>query len=149
MTATNHAITGAVVGLALGNPYLALPISLMSHYAMDTLPHFGGKWPIKSRAFLNYLIIEALLCFVIVLTLFLSKPHHYLLAMICAFVAASPDFFSFKYFKTLRADKKYIPGRYFRFAKGIQKKESPNNLKYDIAWFFVMLILFMFLIKHN
>jgi len=143
MTATNHAVTGAVIGLALGNPFLALPLSLISHYAMDTLPHFGKMWPLKSRKFILYLIFEALFCFLIVLTMFIIKPQHYVLGIICAFVAAAPDFLSIKFFKKTLEGKKYVPGRYFKFASGIQKKESPENIKYDIFWFIILLIIFI------
>ena len=143
MTATNHAITGAVIGLALGNPYLAIPLSLVSHYAMDTLPHFGKMWPLKSKKFVNYLLIEALFCFLIVLTMFIVRPQHCILGMICAFIAAAPDLLSIKFFKKTIEGKKYVPGRYFKFASGIQKKESPENIKYDILWFIALLILFI------
>jgi len=143
MTATNHAITGAFIGLALGNPYLAIPLSLVSHYAMDTLPHFGKMWPLKSKKFVNYLLIEALFCFLIVLSMFIVRPQHYILGMICAFIAAAPDLLSIKFFKKTIEGKKYVPGRYFKFASGIQKKESPENIKYDILWFIVLLILFI------
>jgi len=149
MTATNHAITGAIIGLAIGNPYAAVPLSLASHYFMDTLPHFGNKWDIKSSEFVKYLFVEAFLCFLIVLTLFLTKPHNYILGMVCAFVGAFPDLLSFKFFRTTRKNKVYKAGVYFKFAKGIQKKESAENIKYDIAWFFVALILFMFLISRS
>lgn len=149
MTATNHALTGAVIGLAVGNPYLALPVALISHYAMDTLPHFGKMWPLKSRKFIQYLIFEALMCFLIVLTIFLTKPHNYVVGIICAFVAASPDLLSIKLFYRSVSNKAYHPGIYNRFASRIQKKETPQNIKYDILWFIIFLFLFIILLNRS
>ena len=41
MTVANHAAMGAVIALTLKEPVLVLPLTLISHYALDALPHFG------------------------------------------------------------------------------------------------------------
>lgn len=41
MTATNHAALGAVIALTVKEPILVLPLAVISHYALDALPHFG------------------------------------------------------------------------------------------------------------
>jgi hypothetical protein len=38
-----HLLTGMSVGVAVGNPYLAAPLGLVSHYVLDFLPHFEGS----------------------------------------------------------------------------------------------------------
>jgi hypothetical protein len=40
MTATNHAVTGALVATAINRPLLALPAALLSHFVIDCLPHW-------------------------------------------------------------------------------------------------------------
>lgn len=40
MTGTGHAVIGTVIAAKIGNPYLALPIALASHYAADAFPHW-------------------------------------------------------------------------------------------------------------
>lgn len=40
MLFTTHAITGATVGLLSGNPILAFFVGWISHYILDSLPHF-------------------------------------------------------------------------------------------------------------
>lgn len=40
MTATGHAIIGTVIAAKIGNPYLAVPIALLSHIAADLFPHW-------------------------------------------------------------------------------------------------------------
>jgi len=44
MLFTTHAVTGAVVGFASGNPILGFFIGWISHHVLDSLPHFdqGG-----------------------------------------------------------------------------------------------------------
>ena len=41
MTATNHALSGALIGLAVMQPILALPLAFVSHFMLDAVPHFG------------------------------------------------------------------------------------------------------------
>ena len=92
MTATNHALTGAIVGLSIHQPAIAVPVAFLSHYILDGIPHFDGVISQKSRAFKLYLLTEALICFGLVLWLKASKVEYWWLGALCAFVAASPDF---------------------------------------------------------
>ena len=36
-----HAIVGATIAIKIGNPLLSLPLSLLSHFALDLLPHWN------------------------------------------------------------------------------------------------------------
>lgn len=40
MTATGHAVIGAVIAAKIGNPFLAVPIAIASHIAADAFPHW-------------------------------------------------------------------------------------------------------------
>ncbi|OGH09010.1 MAG: hypothetical protein A2152_01960 [Candidatus Levybacteria bacterium RBG_16_35_6] len=40
MTATSHAIVGSVIAAKVGNPALAVPIALVSHVVLDSIPHW-------------------------------------------------------------------------------------------------------------
>jgi hypothetical protein len=40
MTATGHALIGTVIAAKIGNPALAVPIAIASHFAADALPHW-------------------------------------------------------------------------------------------------------------
>lgn len=40
MTATSHALIGTVIAAKIGNPALAIPLALASHFAMDLIPHW-------------------------------------------------------------------------------------------------------------
>ena len=41
MTGFNHGMTGAVIALTVKKPELAIPLSFLSHFAQDAIPHFG------------------------------------------------------------------------------------------------------------
>ena len=48
MIFTTHAITGATIGVLTGNPILAFFLSWLSHYVLDSLPHFDqGSFYVK------------------------------------------------------------------------------------------------------
>ena len=137
MTATNHALTGAIIGLTIASP-AALPIAFLSHYILDALPHFG--WPgddsgkLKTNLFRNYLFAEAFICFLIVLLLFVAQPTNWFLAAWCAFLAALPDWFSYGRYKKTRLGKPYAPNAYERFAHKIQWFEKPIGGVVEIVW---------------
>ncbi|MDL2342076.1 MAG: hypothetical protein QFB87_03300 [Patescibacteria group bacterium] len=144
MTATNHALTGALIGLAVGNPYIAVPAALASHFVCDALPHFGaGNKQTSQSWFRNLLILEFLLCVTLVFVLAVTQPAHWLLAASCAFVATSPDFMWIKQF--LRAQRGRIPtadsSMLLRFHAGIQWFERPIGAVFEVAWALSALIL--------
>jgi len=41
MTTSNHVYVGAIVGLSIQQPLLAIPLAFLSHFALDALPHYG------------------------------------------------------------------------------------------------------------
>ena len=150
MRAINHALTGAIIGLTVSKPLVAAPAALLSHYALDVIPHYGsGKdetAALKSNVFRNQLIIDAILCVVLVLVLGITSPINWQLAAICAFLAAAPDFASMPRYLNIRSGKKHRAGRYEKFATKIQWFERPIGGFVEVTWFvaavFVLSILF-------
>lgn len=49
MTATGHAIIGTVIAAKIGNPYLAIPLALISHFAADSFPHWDTGTNSKTK----------------------------------------------------------------------------------------------------
>ncbi len=145
MTAINHALTGTVIGLVVGEPLIALPAALASHFVCDAIPHFGVNVPdevkLKARSFRDYLIAEAVLCFLLVVGLAVLQPQNWLLAALCAFLAASPDFASANRYFKVRGDHPWQPSFYSNFAQSIQWFERPIGATVEAAWFIAAIII--------
>ena len=139
MTATNHALTGATIGLLVGQPWIALPAALLSHFVCDSIPHFGVNDPqaLQRRWFSRLLLIDAAFCVVLVGLLALNQPLHWVLAAICAFVATASDLMWFKKYLRARRKQPATPERslLLRFHSRIQWFERPIGSLVEAAWF--------------
>ena len=151
MRAINHALTGAIIGLVIGEPAIAVPAAVASHFVCDAIPHYDGipvrptlqmkmKW-LRTKTFKRLLYADALLCFGLVAVLAVDRPVHWLLAAICAFAAASPDFLSVNFFIHAKTKKKWTPNMYMRFVDWIQWFQRPIGWVVEAAWFIGALIL--------
>jgi hypothetical protein len=151
MRAVNHALTGAAIGLLVSEPVLAVPLAFVSHYVCDMIPHYGGGLPekeeITSKKFNILLLIDFCLCPLVVLVLVLYRPDHWILAAVCAFVAASPDLFSISRYLDARANRQPKHSLYQDFATAIQWFERPIGAVVEVAWFIAMLIILIPLIR--
>jgi hypothetical protein len=147
MRALNHAVTGALIGLSVGQPLVAVPAALASHFVLDVIPHYDNKnTPSKklvSRAFKLGLVVDAFLCGVLVAVLYGRQPYHWALAAVCAFVAASPDLLSFPRFLKANQGKSYKLKGYFRWAQEIQWFERPIGAAVEIAWLVAGIVLLL------
>ncbi len=147
MRAINHALTGTVIGLAISEPAIALPVAFLSHYVCDAIPHYGGNGSeqeeINSRSFRILLVVDALLCAALVALLALYRPHRWLQAALCAFLAASPDLFSIPRYRSLRKHKSFRPNLYERLAKNLQWFEHPIGAVVEVVWGIGMVVLIL------
>ena len=146
MTATNHALTGAAIGLIVGEPLLALPAAFASHFVCDALPHFGAKHPnriIKTAGFRTYLMLEAGLCFTLVCLLAIVQPEHWLLASFCAFLAASPDLFWLNKYLKISRGKHWKRSAFSTFAGEIQWFQRPVGAAVEAAWFIAAILVIL------
>ena len=142
MTAPNHAITGALIGLSLsGNPVLVVALSFLSHFVLDAVPHYDPPGDelarLTSRRFSVELYVQALLCAVIVVLLASSRHAHWLLAAICAFVATSPDLLWIPKFLSVRRTHRLPskPNWFWRLHHTIQWYTGSRLLWIEAVWF--------------
>jgi hypothetical protein len=145
MRAINHAATGAIIGLIITNP-VALPLAFMSHYALDALPHHGFKEsPSSFKFFKAFLLIDTILCLALVIVISLRHPAYWWLAVVCAFIAASPDFMWIGDFKRQLENKPAIKmeGRraLTRWHSYIQWFQRPIGLVTEIVWMIASAII--------
>lgn len=102
MTATGHALVGTVIAAKVGNPALAIPVALASHFLCDALPHWdtGYAREKKSKArFVTESAIDVLLGFVLayllIVLFFPSTSLFY--AFLIIIVAQLPDWLTAPY----------------------------------------------------
>ena len=142
MTGTSHAATGAALGLTFTAP-IALPLALVSHFVVDSLPHFGvdetdpAKRKAKTRV---QLILEGILISAILGWMMLVGAGIWVFAAI--FLAILPDLiwlvpyvFSHEKFQAGLMDKFAL----HRFHWGIQKREAQKFWWVELLWFGLML----------
>jgi hypothetical protein len=137
MTATNHVLTGALIATAVHNPFIALPLALISHFALDALPHFDApaKPGVYDVYYFKWLAVDCGLAASILLTLLLLQPPAVWLLMACGIVAASPDLM-WIYYLLLRPGSKPEHWPWLvRFHAQIQKHTSPKMWPVELAWF--------------
>jgi len=145
MTAPNHALTGALIGLSISNPELALPLAFLSHFVCDAIPHYdppGKNLEVRmkySNRFDHELVWHFLICVLIIGVLALFQPKNWILAAVCAFMAASPDLFWIpRYIQVKRTGKDTkLTNPFLRFHSGIQWKTGPKFIWLEAVWFVV------------
>jgi hypothetical protein len=142
MTAINHALTGAVIGLVITNPVVALPLAFVSHFVCDAIPHYDmpgtpGERIVSSRLIREQIIGGALLCFLLVVVLYISQPVHWWVAALGAFLAASPDLLWIpRWLEARRTGVDPGPQGWFRrFHAKIQWKTGPKLIWLEAIWF--------------
>lgn len=93
MTATNHALSGALIGLVVTQPVLALPLAFISHFVLDAIPHFGlddfGGHLKAKKKFHRILCVDAVLLSLVIIFLIANGASWLVFA--CLFLAGSPD----------------------------------------------------------
>lgn len=142
MMAINHAVTGAIIGLSVDEPALALPLAFASHFVLDAIPHYdppgsGHVEKITSRQFFWVQVAGgAGLCFLLVVLLAVAHPKHWLLAAICASIATLPDgLFVTRYLHILRTGKDNLNRHWFwRFHNRVQWRTGPRLIWLELVW---------------
>lgn len=98
MLSISHAVTGAFIAVNIGNPYLAIPLILLSHYLEDAVPHWdvgtGMGKGIKSPGLaLRHEVVDIILAGLLVFAFYPHSLSFSLTAPIWgAFFGLLPDF---------------------------------------------------------
>lgn len=149
MTASNHALTGAIIALAIDKPVIALPMALISHFVLDALPHYDDqkRFPHSSRGFLLRLCADAALTCSLLIFIVTFLPTMWPLVVACALLAIAPDLMWAPGYLRIR-DGLQLPAyrSLKKWHKGIQRYERPWGIFVEIAWFVAGLWLLMSLI---
>lgn len=133
MTATGHALVGTVIAAKVGNPALAIPIALASHFLCDALPHWdtghGRENQTKTR-FVTATVIDVLLSFILayLLIVLFFPATNLLYAFIIIIICQLPDWLTVPY---LFLNWKFAP---FNWIYEIQKRFDSSI---GLPWGFV------------
>lgn len=145
MTATNHVVAGAFIASIFPSALLAIPFAFISHFVMDTLPHYGDNnqhsW--LNRHFKYVLIADILLSLIFLTGLVYFQPENWALLVICAVVAASPDLLWFPYFIAAQKGQERKPSKLARILKAIQWGERPWGLYIEGVFLIASFSIFM------
>lgn len=147
MTATGHAVIGTVIAARIGNPLLAIPIALASHFAADLFPHWdsgtNSRKKSNERMFFEAsadVLIGFAVSYLLIVFLFPSTNLNYAFFMII--VSQLPDWLTAPYYIF------HINEQPFIWFHKVQKK---FNTKLDKPWGIInqvaILILLIFLGK--
>jgi len=120
MTATGHALIGTVIAAKIGNPALAAPIALASHFLADAFPHWDTGLHRKENGKKKFLIqstVDVVIGFILsylLINLFFPSTN-LLYAFFIIIIAQLPDWLTAPY---LFFDIKFAP---FCWAYKLQK----------------------------
>ncbi|HSX07058.1 MAG TPA: hypothetical protein VLG92_05055 [Candidatus Saccharimonadia bacterium] len=142
MTTLNHAATGAVIAICVKSPWLAVPISLVSHYVCDVIPHFGIYEHDHAKRDANWLFrLITGLSVAGTIGLFLLIPHHqypgvsWLTIFVCMLAATLPDVVWVSlYIREAKSSRSLPLTKFDQLHQDIQWYEKPFGLSLEIAW---------------
>lgn len=145
MTATNHAITGAVVALLIKRPEFAVPASLASHFVIDSLPHFkvSGMELARNRKKLfwvvNFLDLFIASCLLVLLPILLSNVIAAWVSVSCILTAILPDFaWVYRLVGEMKDNVVKQKNWLNRFHARIQWSETQPGIIVELVWFGLM-----------
>ncbi|OGL34713.1 hypothetical protein A3F65_03395 [Candidatus Saccharibacteria bacterium RIFCSPHIGHO2_12_FULL_47_16b] len=142
MTATNHALTGAAIALAVKRPELAIPLAFASHFALDAIPHSGvppGQFVFKK--YFKIVAVDLTIAAILAVALLIIFKDHFWLVFSCMAVAAGPDGIWWFYRKNLEKNDKTGIDPISRFHWWIQWKEFQKGIYIELLWFGLMIFL--------
>ncbi|MBP6913015.1 MAG: hypothetical protein KBC00_00170 [Candidatus Levybacteria bacterium] len=133
MTATGHAVIAALIAAKFTNPYIGLPLALVSHFAADMVPHWdaGTHHHSKTRAQLfQESVIDVLASIIaayIIYTL-VAPQGDYLYLYLTVFVSQLPDWIMAPYIIL------GIRGKYIGWSKWMYVIQHKMNARLDKPW---------------
>jgi hypothetical protein len=140
MTGFNHAASGGLIGRFLPLP-IAIPLAFISHFALDSLPHYGIPHSKRDRS-LRWRIFSIADFIATVGLAALAISWHKYAMLACGFVACSPDFFWVaRVIKTKSFDLSKNRSKFTKWHVKIQRLERPWGIWLEMP---LSVVLFYF-----
>lgn len=96
-----HTIVGAAIAVKIGNPALALPLALISHFILDPIPHWNphlytelkkdGRVSNKSKIFMTGDVLLSLIAGFFIAFQMLPNTALFITVLLGAFAGVFPD----------------------------------------------------------
>lgn len=133
MTATGHALIGALIAARFSNPYLAIPLSFASHFAADMVPHWDAGTHHREKTRRQLFNESALDVIISVVTAFILYNNflggnNYILLYVCVFASQLPDWMTAPYFIFGQKSK------FFEWSKWSYIIQHKLNSRLDLPW---------------
>jgi hypothetical protein len=134
MTGFNHAAVGGLLAVFLPLP-AAIPLAVLSHFALDALPHYGIPHNKRNKSVFwrVFTTADVILAFAILggMSVFV---WHRLDILLCGLLAASPDFIWVgRILRTRSFDLSKNHSRFTQWHVSIQRFERPWGLYLELV----------------
>lgn len=133
MLETPHVAFAVALAIKSGNPWLAIPLSLASHFVLDRVPHWNPHFYTETKKLgkpkkISTYIAIADETFAIALTLFMAyyfwpDINKSVLILVCSFFSVLPDQIKLPYF--FMNQRKGIFKKWVDFERSLQVEIKP------------------------
>ncbi len=143
MTGINHAATGALVAAAINKPVLALPAALLSHFAVDMIPHWDYKVPGGTHSLQKVMALDLVLSLSVIFLLAITVSATPWVIVAGGFLGILPDTMWLQFFLTGEAgeDKNDLMKWLRKSHLWIQWSETSQGFFVELLWLPLMLWL--------
>jgi hypothetical protein len=142
MTATNHALSGALIGAFLPLP-IAIPVAFASHFVLDALPHYGIPQNKRnsSKAYKYIVFFDTFFALCVAASAIIFHKWN---MEIVGWVAYSPDAtWVLQYYRQGKSMRLETRNWFTRFHRSIQRLERPWGIYVDLSVAAIMLPIFI------
>jgi hypothetical protein len=131
MIATNHALSGSLIGALLPLP-IAVPVAFASHFVLDAMPHYGIVHRQRNNSATYKLIVFSDTFIALSIAASAALLHKWRMEAF-GWWAYSPDAFWVIYYFTHHRNLNLKPrSRFMRFHMRIQRYERPWGIAVDL-----------------
>lgn len=147
MMATAHSLVAGAIVSRIGDPRLALPLTFVSHFILDSIPHwdFGTNWRKRTKEATGIVaIIDTIIGFTLTWLLYATNTNQLLLASALV-VSVLPDWMEAPWYMFFADAKRIGPkpnaGILEKLTYGVYKITNKLHAKAPFPWGFVTQIL--------
>lgn len=119
MTGLNHTTTGVLIALVAPHPVLGLLLAVVSHFVLDSVPHWGHEEAHGSKSWFRWVVIfDTVFVLGFLITMLILMPHKWPWIIAGGALAAAPDVM-------------WLPG-FIRETRKIEPKPHNSLMKFHL-----------------